>query len=36
MIKDNEIILKECILELVKAVLSHANIKLIETETYHI
>lgn len=35
MIKDNEIILKECILELVKAVLSHANIKLIETETYH-
>lgn len=34
MIKDNSIILKECILELAKAVLSQSNIKLIETETH--
>lgn len=32
--KDNTIILKECILELAKAVLSKSNIKLIETETH--
>ena len=34
MIKDNSIILKECILELTKAVLSQSNIKLIETEAH--
>lgn len=34
MIKDNTIVLKECILELAKAVLSQSNIKLIETETH--
>lgn len=32
--KDNAIILKECILELAKAILSKSNIKLIETETH--